>query len=123
MRKMILFLGTIMMLVLGLGMSVMAISPREEQISREEYQNLEEEYITEARQILLEKGCKNAGINLTYQADEEGNREYTVTVYHRKIKTMNSQEWALLQARMKEVGDPLIYERICLVRILKDRET
>lgn len=120
MRKMVLLLGTIMMLALGFGMSVMAFSTGEKDFSKEEYREMEAEYLEEARQILLEKGCKNAGITLTYIVDQEDNRKYTVSVHHRKFEEFNQEARVLLQARMKEAGELFLDGKIHMVKILSD---
>ena len=58
MKKMVMFLVVVMVLVMGIGMSVMAASEKEAsyQISNEEYKELEQECLYDVKQILLEKG-------------------------------------------------------------------
>ena len=60
MKKMVMFLVVVMVLVMGIGMSVMAATDKEVsyQISNEEYKALEQECLHDVKQILLEKGCK-----------------------------------------------------------------
>ena len=89
--------------------------------STKQYVDMEEEYVKEARMILLEKGCKNAGITLTYITDREGQREYSVTVHHRKLTRMNVTEWNLLQARVREAGQSFLSGNgKIMVKILSD---
>lgn len=121
MRRIVVFLGMVLILVLGVGRSVMAFSLEEKAYSREEYRRMETEYIEKIRLVLLEKGCKNAGITLTYVTDKEEKREYTVTVHHRKLENMEQQEWELLQARIRECGVEMFTEPIAMVKILSDR--
>jgi len=121
MRKMLLFVGMILVLVLGFGMSALAVSTEGKLPGREEYQQMEAQYTESIRGILLEKGCKNAGITLTYIVDSEGKREYTVTIHHRKLEKMTREEWILLQARIQEAGmDILLNCDIHMVKILSD---
>lgn len=107
MKKMVIFLTAVvvLVLVLGIGMTVKAASFKETiEISKEKYRMMEEDYLEEVRDILLEKGCKNSGITLTYVTDAEGNRSYTVTVHHARLADMETQELKLLEARMQELA-------------------
>lgn len=121
MRKIIVITGMILILALGFGMSALAVSTEERVPNAEEYRNMEAEYIEKIRYILLEKGCKNAGITVTYIVDNEARREYTVTIHHRKLEKMTTEEWALLQARIQETGmGILLNSDIHMVKILSD---
>ena len=73
MKKTILFVVTVLVFAFGIGITVKAAYGKENagKFSEEEYRIMEEEYKHEARRILLEKGCKNAGITLTYVIDTE----------------------------------------------------
>ena len=104
MKKVVVLVGMVLVMALGIGMSVMASSKEVEGtvISAEDYAVLEQECMQEVKNILLEKGCKNAGITLTYVADMEGNREYTVSVHHKNLDIMDAEEYGILQARIKE---------------------
>jgi len=104
MRKMVLLLTAVVVLVLGIGMTVKAASSKEK-ISKEQYRMMEEEYLEEVRDILLEKGCKNAGIALTYVTDAGENRSYIVTVHHARLEDLQPQELSLLEARMQELAE------------------
>lgn len=114
MKRMGLFLAAVLLLVLGIGMTAKAASLKDETsgFSREQYRAMEEEYVNEVRLILLEKGCKNAGITLTYISDAEGNREYTVTVHHARMEKMENQELLLLQARMQEAAENILLTEV-----------
>lgn len=121
MKKIVVLVAIVLGMVSGYGMSVMAVSTEDRQISREEYFMAEQAYVDEVRQILLEKGCKNAGITLTYITDMEGQREYALTLHHRKIRQMDAEEWTLLQARIVEAGDIFFTDsKIKMVKILSD---
>ncbi len=119
MKKAGLLLAAVLILVLGIGMTAKASSFKggNIQISREQYRIMEEEYLEEVREILLEKGCKNAGITLTYITDIDGNREYVVTVHHAKLEKMENQELILLQARMQESAEEMLYAEVILKRL------
>ena len=121
MRRMIVFWGMILVFASGFGMSALAFSMDGKTPGREEYRCMEEAYTEEIRWILLEKGCKNAGVTLTYMVDNEEKREYTVTIHHRKLEKMTKEEWTLLQARIQEAGRELLLNcDINMVKILSD---
>ena len=105
MRRMVMLVAVVMSLAMGIGMSVMASSEKGMTyvISNEEYKEMEQECLQDVKAILLEKGCKDAGVTLTYVTMEDGSREYTVCVHHAKLEVMESEEYGLLQARIKEV--------------------
>lgn len=118
MRKLVFLLTLVSVLALGIGMTVKAASDKEEfRISKEQYCLMEEEYLKEVRDILLEKGCKNAGITLTYVADAEENRNYTITVHHPGLEDMEIQELALLEARMQELAEVLLFSGVELKQL------
>lgn len=54
-------------------------------VDEQYYQVLEKEYVKEIREYLAEQGYENSGVNLTMMIDEEGNRRYSVEVYHKGI--------------------------------------
>ena len=118
MKKMALLLSTIVALVLGIGMTVKAASLNENvKISKEQYHMMEEEYLEEVREILLEKGCKNAGITLTYITDAEENRSYKVTVHHPRLEQMGTQELGLLEARLQECAEIMLFAEVELKQL------
>lgn len=97
-------LAVLVMVMAGsLGMTVKAMSEQKPKITKEQYKAMEAEYLQEVRMILLEKGCKNAGVTLTHVTDEEGNRTYTITVHHRKLEKIQEEEISLLKERVSEI--------------------
>lgn len=118
MKKIVFLLTMITVLVLGIGMTVKAASSKDNyKISKEQYRIMEEEYLETVRDILLEKGCKNAGITLTYITDTEENRTYTVKIHHTKLEKMEAQELALLEARIQESGEKALLAAVELKRL------
>ena len=116
MKKMGLLIIAVFVLVFGIGMTAKAASFQEEAkgLYQEQYGMMEEEYVREARLILLEKGCKNAGVTLTYVTDIEGNRKYTVTLHHSRLNKMKAQELALLHSRLQESAEEILFARVYL---------
>ena len=118
MKKMVLLLTAVVVLVLGIGMTVKAASSKEIiKISKGQYRKMEEEYVEEVRDILLEKGCKNAGVTLTYVTDAEENRSYKVTVHHPRLEQMGTQELGLLEARLQECAEIMLFAEVELKQL------
>ena len=119
MKKMAVLLVVVFSLVLAIGMSAKAAVLKGDgsAFSTKQYVDMEEEYVKEARMILLEKGCKNAGITLTYIADAEGNREYTVTLHHAKLDKMKDGERALLTSRLQESAEKILLTEVSLKQL------
>lgn len=119
MKKMGFWVIMILVLVFGIGMTAKAASLREENrgFSKEQYHIMEEEYINEIRLILLEKGCKNAGIALTYTTDAEGNRNYTVTLHHNRLDKLKTTEASLLYDRLQESAEKILFAEVSMKRL------
>ena len=119
MRRVVMFIVVVMVLAMGIGMSVMASSEKEMSyvISNEEYKAMEQECLQEVKMILLEKGCKDAGVTLTYVTMEDGSREYTVCVHHAKLDVMESGEYGLLEARIKDAVRDNLMAKASIKRI------
>ena len=119
MKKMVMFLVVVMVLVMGISMSVMASTDREMTyvISNEEYKEMERECLKEVKLILLEKGCKDAGVTLTYVTSEEGSREYTVSVHHERLDAMDVEEYGILQERIKDTVRDNLMAKACIKKI------
>ena len=111
--------AAVLILALGIGMTAKAASQRAENItySKEQYCMMEEEYLEEVRDILLEKGCKNAGVTLTYITDNAGSRRYIVTVHHAKLKKIDTQQWTLLQAKIQESAERMLFAEVELKQL------
>ena len=119
MKKMGVLLTVVFVLVLGIGMSAKAAVLREDNngISAKQYAAMEEAYVKEAGMILLEKGCKNAGITLTYITDAEGNREYTITMHHARLEKMEVRELALLTSRLQESAEKILLAEVSVKQL------
>lgn len=119
MKKMGLLMIAILVLVLGIGMTVKAASFKEKEkiFNDEQYRMMEKEYVNEIRLILLEKGCKNAGIALTYVTGAEGNRDYTLTLHHARLEKMEVQELALLESRLQESAEKILFAGVSLKQL------
>lgn len=116
MKKMVVLLVVVLVLVYNIGINVKAAVLKEENsgFSAEQYAAMEEEYVNEIRMILLEKGCKNAGITLTYITDGQGNRNYTLTFHHARLEKLADKEIALLTSRLQESAEKILLTEVLL---------
>lgn len=56
------------------------------------YREQEEKLLSRTKELLEDLGYPNSGVTLTRVVDEEGKREYTFTIHHRKIDRMDEEE-------------------------------
>ena len=56
------------------------------------YQSMEQEYVQEIRSLLEEKGYCNSGVTMNRVIEEDGTRQYTVTIHHRRIAALNHDQ-------------------------------
>ena len=73
-------------------------------VDEQYYQVLEKEYVKEIRAFLAEQGYENSGVNLTMMADAEGNRSYSVQVYHKGICKLSEAAQEELFLQVEEMG-------------------
>ncbi len=63
---------------------------------REFYEELEENYEMRLRDMLENKGYRNAGITMTKVYQTDGGRDYTIQIHHRRIDGLCEEEKLLL---------------------------
>jgi cell division protein FtsI/penicillin-binding protein 2 len=56
------------------------------------YAVLEKEYLRQTKDILEQEGYDNCGVTVTWVAAEDGSRDYTVQLHHRKLKKLDEQD-------------------------------
>lgn len=56
------------------------------------YAALEKEYREQAKELLEEQGYHNCGVTMTRVTLEDGSREYTVLLHHRKLQKLGAEE-------------------------------
>lgn len=119
MKKIGVLIIAVSVLMFGISITAKAASSKgnESEISAKQYAVMEEQYMHEARMILLEKGCKNAGITLTYIIDVQGNREYTVAVHHTRLEKLSNQEMSLMTSRLQESGERILLAKVSMKQL------
>ncbi len=64
------------------------------------YRVKESELVKEVREFLAESGLENSGVTLTRVVEQDGSRNYTLTVHHGKIHKMTEQEKESLKVKL-----------------------
>jgi len=77
------------------------------------YCEKEQELVEQTRSFLDREGFVNSGVMLTRVVDEEGRRQYTLTVHHGKIDKMAEEDRDFLQA---ELGRLVFLDANCSFR-------
>lgn len=96
MRKNIGFvlLTIVLILVTGCSMGGVAMcQPKDHvHVNEQHYEQLEEEYIEEVKELLDEAGLVHAGVMLTHVREEDGTRIYRLLVHHRSYSYLEEEE-------------------------------
>lgn len=66
----------------------------------------EQEYVQEIRNLLEEKGYCSSGVTMNRVIEEDGTREYTVTIHHRRIESLSDEQKNALIAECQSIGFP-----------------
>ena len=66
------------------------------------YRALEREYTDAAREFLREQGFGDCGVMMTRVTNEDGGREYTVRIYHKRLQRMSPGEKRILIDRLSQ---------------------
>ncbi|MBD5485495.1 MAG: hypothetical protein HDR18_08270 [Lachnospiraceae bacterium] len=92
----------VLIIILGVKGTVMSKENGERAGQNRYYDALEEEYRERTQILLEEEGYHNCGINLTWVAYEDGSREYTLLLHHRKLNRLTDEEKADLKNILSE---------------------
>ena len=66
------------------------------------YQSMEKQMVKDVRDYLEQKGFRNSGVMLTKTVNNEGDREYLLTVHHYKIDRMSHEEQELIKKEFNQ---------------------
>jgi len=72
----------------------------------EYYRAMEREYVREIRSLLEEKGYKDSGVTMTGVIGQDGIREYTVAIHHRRIGRLDDRQKSVLALQCQAVSFP-----------------
>ncbi len=85
-------------------MSVNATKAKRLQHINTYYEQIEDDYVEVLRNTLSNKGYGNAGITMTKIFYENGKREYTVKLHHKRMERLNADEQQMLLAELSKIG-------------------
>lgn len=68
------------------------------------YREMEREYVSEIRDFLNEQGFVNSGVTLTRIVDEQGSREYLVTIHHKYLDKMTEEDRTILFGEIADMA-------------------
>lgn len=77
------------LILITCSITVKSQEKKNNQKLNEYYNNVEEEYELELRELLKKEGYSNSGITITCILNEEQSREYQVMIHHRRITQLN----------------------------------
>jgi len=96
--------GLMIMAFMMMTLSVNATQSKRLQHENEYYEELEDSYVKELREELADRGFRNAGITMTKIFYEDGSREYTVKIHHKRMERLTKQEQNDLLAGLTDVS-------------------
>lgn len=70
------------------------------------YHQMEQAYVKEIRAFLNERGYKNSGVSMTYILEEDGSRDYTVTIHHKRIEKLGEEGREKLLEECRQIEFP-----------------
>jgi hypothetical protein len=97
-------IGLVIMAFTTMTMSVNATEKKRLQYKDEYYEEIEDSYVQELRGALADRGYSNAGITMTKVFYEDGSREYTVKLHHKRMERLTKQEQDDLLADLTDVS-------------------
>ncbi len=71
------------------------------------YRSVEAAYLSEVREWLGENGYENSGVTMTKVIEEDGSREYTLSVHHHKISNLEEGEQTSLKNELTGMDNPM----------------
>ncbi|MDE7404890.1 MAG: hypothetical protein K2M81_07280, partial [Lachnospiraceae bacterium] len=65
------------------------------------------EYVKKIRKLLTERGYCNSGVTMNRVVQEDGSRQYTVTIHHRRIMQLNEEQQKELLDECRMIDFPV----------------
>ncbi|MGN0386096.1 MAG: hypothetical protein ACI4EX_09450 [Lachnospiraceae bacterium] len=87
---------------LCIGGAVSGQSTEKMRTKEQFYVDLENQYISEIRDMLNEEGYVNCGIMLTRTVLEDGSREYHMNIHHKRLAKLTETESSTLKDMIRE---------------------
>lgn len=71
--------------------------------TEENYREMEEQYRLQVQEVMTQAGYPNSGVTMTYVTGENGDRQYTVQIHHRRLEKMKAEEQEQLKRQVLDV--------------------
>lgn len=102
-RFVILTVVLLMMTTLGTGITVRGMEKEKLNTEIRYYHEMEKQYVKETRTYLNELGYENAGVSMTMVTDQDGTREYTVSIHHMSIDKLDIEAKQRLEHNLQSI--------------------
>lgn len=99
----------LLILIAAFGISGTVLSQKDgmSKEMQEYYRTVEQEYVKELRTYLTQQGYSDSGVTMNRIINEDGSRDYIVTIHHRRIAGLEDTEKEALLASCKEITFPV----------------
>ena len=98
--------------------TVMGMGKNAARVDEKYYRQMEKEYVEWVRSYLQEEGYGNSGVTLTKVLYEDGSREYTLNVHHKRIDKLSESEQSALRNILVQFADMELQEGIRMDSLL-----
>lgn len=103
----IITVALVLMIVFCISETVIGQGQRDVKAKEQYYRDMEQEYVREIRRLLEDEGYSNSGVTMNRVIEEDGIREYTVTIYHKRIQKLTDEQKIKLLAECRFVDFPV----------------
>lgn len=69
----------------------------------QQYREMENQYRIQVQTIMAQAGYPNSGITMTYVVSDDGSRQYTVQIHHKRLENMKMEEQEQLKHKVSDV--------------------
>lgn len=76
-------------------------------VEKKYYHQIEQAYVKEIRAFLNDRGYKDSGVTMTYILKEDGSRDYTVMIHHKRIEKLGEKEKKDLLDECRQIEFPV----------------
>lgn len=73
-------------------------------VDEEAFLELEGNYLSQVKAYLEDEGFQNSGVALTRVVEEDGSRSYEITLHHKKLNKLSSEEQEELKENIEELA-------------------
>lgn len=68
-----------------------------------QYREMEEQYRMQVQTVMAQAGYPNSGVTMTYVVSDDGSRQYTVQIHHKRLENMKMEEQEQLKHKVSDV--------------------